>query len=568
MSQLVTGIRLSSGTTINIPVFPYNTEREIISRQGGVVRVDRYDRTVTSPSWVNISGLSETDLAELVSLINGKLCSGISHDTPNPPLVPGGTTDAWACSVLFYSEQGDHSYKLFTNLHSTTPATNNIYVPILATYGADEQGDQSAETLHGAYNGINRRFGTYDAMCQSISTSTSTFDYCYNLTTNSIDYDYIEIASHMGNGASFNIVDWNRLLEAYTVLNPNNSISLIETDPEDPYTYEASTFGGGDGSWGSFNPDDVEFTDIPDLPTISAANAGFISIYNPTVTQLKALSAFLWSSSFDIDTFKKLFQDPMECIIGLSVVPVRPPLGSSRNVMFGDVDTGVAMTGVASEYVELDCGSVNLELLYGSFMDYDYTKIQIYLPYIGFRDLNPKDIMGDSINVTYHCNVLDGGITAYISSASKGVLYQFSGSAIANIPLSAINYSGAIQNAVSALGAASIAGVTGSPVLAMSAVNNVASLATNTNAHVERSGNVSGSAGLMGIQRPYVIIERPNISVPANYPNQNGNTTNVTMPIGSCHGFTVIDKVHLDNVICTETEREELLSLLQKGVIL
>lgn len=568
MSELITGIRLSSGTTINIPIFPYNTERAVIEKMGGVVKVRRYDRSASSPSWVDIAGLSDNDLFELASLINSKRINQYYNDNNvNPPNVPMGTTDIWAISYLYYRENANGEYELITNIHTNTPASTTLYITKLCTYGVNDPDDGSWETNHVAYQGINRRFGTYDTMVASMATSTSTTDYCFNLTDNSITGDYLNIMTTIGSGTSTGI-DWAERYEAYQEIEPDNNISLIETDPDNPYTYEASTFGGGNGRWGTFDPDSIEFTEIPDLPTISAANAGFISIYNPTVSQLRALSAFLWSPSFDIDTFKKLFQDPMEAIIGLSVVPVRPPLSGSRNVMFGDVDTGVAMTAVASEYVEKDCGSVNLELLYGSFMDYDYTKIQIYLPYIGFRDLNPKDIIGDSINVTYHINVLDGGITAYISSSRKGVLYQFSGSCIANIPLTAINYSGAIQNAVSALGAASIAGVSGSPIMAMSAINNVASLAANTNSSIQRSGNVSGSAGLMGIQRPFIIIERPNISVPASYPNHNGNTTNVTMRIGSCTGFTVIDQVHLDNVTCTDNERDELLRLLKEGVIL
>ena len=90
----------------------------------------------------------------------------------------------------------------------------------------------------------------------------------------------------------------------------------------------------------------------------------------------------------------------------------------------------------------------------------------------------------------------------------------------------------------------------------------------NSKPQVQRSGTVSGSAGLMGVQRPYIIIERPNISIPNGRHTFVGNTTNVTMPLSSCSGFTMVDEIHLDGVPCTENERDELYQILKKGVIL
>ena len=354
-----------------------------------------------------------------------------------------------------------------------------------------------------------------------------------------------------------------------------NGVGDTVEDTDNPYgTGGNSGTGGGNGS--IINPDETDGADIPDLPGISAANLGFITMYNPTAAQLKSLNDFMWSNVFDLNTYKKLFSDPMESIIGLSIIPVAPTIGGSKNVMFGTIDSNVHMSYLSTQYVQLDCGSVDIEEWIGSFLDYSpYTKISIYLPYIGIHDLSPDDIMDGSIQVVYNIDCLSGACGCFIKHSSRGVLYSFNGSCISNIPLTAINFSSAIQNAVSAVcsGAGIIAGIaTGAaPVTAMSAaglINSAANTAMNSKPSVQRSGSLGGSAGILSIQKPYVIIERPNMSVPSSIQNYVGQTSNITMGLGGCSGFTMVEYIHLHDIPATSDEVKEIESLLKEGVIL
>ena len=354
--------------------------------------------------------------------------------------------------------------------------------------------------------------------------------------------------------------------------------SMIETDDLDnPYGDDGNSIpGGGDGTLPPGGLDSVDPTDVPDIPSVSAANCGFMTIYNPSAAQLKSLSDFLWSGAFDLDTYKKLFSDPMESIIGLAIVPVAPDTAGSKNVTFGSIDSGVNMPYLATQYKKLECGSVNIEKYVGCFMDYSpYTKISIYLPYIGIRDLSPDDITGGSISVTYIVDVLSGACACFISHSSKGVLYSYNGSCISNIPLTAANFSGAIQNAVSAIisGVGTVAGMaTGAaPVTAAGIaglLNSAANTAINSKPHIQRSGNLGGSAGIMSVQKPFIIIERPNLSVPNQVQHYVGQTSNLTRYLGECSGFTMVEYVHLHGISGTTEEISEIESLLKGGVIL
>ena len=360
------------------------------------------------------------------------------------------------------------------------------------------------------------------------------------------------------------------------------NVSLVgamptEEDISNPYGGGGiSGRGGRDGTLSPSALDDVDPAKIPGLPGISAADLGFITMYNPTVAQLKSLSSFLWSGAFDLNTYKKLFSDPMQSVIGLAIVPVAPSIGGSKNVHFGSIDSGVSMSYLSTNYVQLDCGSVAVEKYVGCFMDNDpYTKISIYLPFIGIRQLSADDIIGGSIHVVYNIDVLTGACACFIEHSTRGVLYSYNGSCITNVPLTSVNFSGAIQNAVSAVGsmigiAAGVA--TGAaPITAMSAIGlatSAANTALNSKPTVQRSGNLGGSAGILSIMTPYVIIERPSMSVPNHIQHYVGQTSNITLTLGACKGFTMCEFVHIDNVSATTEEILEIESLLKQGVIL
>ena len=368
----------------------------------------------------------------------------------------------------------------------------------------------------------------------------------------------------------------NVMAECFSGLDLTGAIPDID-DYSNPYSSDGTAGpGGGDGSLPGSGLDSIDPAEIPDLPVISAANLGFITMYNPTVAQLHSLSDFMWSGAFDLATYKKLFSDPMQSIIGLAIVPVQPTVAGSKNVHFGSIDSGVSMPYLSTNYVRLDCGWCDVERYIGCFMDNEpYTKISIYLPFIGIRQISADDVIGGSIHVVYNIDVLSGACACFIEHNSRGVLYSYNGSCITNVPLTAVNFSGAIQNAVSAIGSAvgMVAGMaTGAaPVAAMGAVGlltSAANTALNSKPQVQRSGNLGGSAGIMSIMTPYVIIERPSLSVPNNVQHYVGQTSNITMSLGDCRGFTLCEYVHIDNVSATTEEIAEIESLLKQGVIL
>lgn len=334
---------------------------------------------------------------------------------------------------------------------------------------------------------------------------------------------------------------------------------------DDPYS-KGGTSGKGGGT-GTFSRTG-DLIQIPKLPTLSAVDAGFITLFNPSIGELRSLAAYMWSDAFSIETFKKIFADPMDCILGMSIVPVNVPNGSSKEVKVGNIGTGVSMTTAATQYVSVDCGTLNVEEYWGAYLDYDpYTKAEIYLPYIGTHPVAIDDVMGKSVRVVYHIDILSGACIAFIQCGGT-VIYSFAGQCASSIPITGNDWTNVINGVLQIAGSIGTMVATGGISSPMS-IANIASTAINSaKPQVEKSGSLGGTGGMLGVQTPYLIITWPRQAVPYRQNAFKGYPSNITSTLGVLSGFTVVDSIHLENVPATGEELDEIINLLREGVIL
>lgn len=349
-------------------------------------------------------------------------------------------------------------------------------------------------------------------------------------------------------------------LNGYTVTN-------ITDDPYLNILGDPSTTGGGHGT-GDFSTDIIAESDAP---SVSAIDSGFISAYSPSIAQLNALASYMWTSNFQTNLAKLFGDNAMGTIIGLGVIPVTPPIGGSRNVVLGNVDTGIAMPTVTGQYVKVDCGSVTLLPKYDAFLDYEpYTGVDLFLPYIGTVQLSVNDVMGKTIRVVYIVDVISGACVAEVL-CNGSVYYTFNGCCLTQLPVTNNDYSNvfhsAIQAAISLSGA--IAGAFGGSVgSVVSGVAGVADAAINAHPVVNRSGSVAGSCGAMGVQTPYLIMSVPKM-VDANAQNAYiGYPNFTTVYLSSISGYTEVENINVAGLHATQEEQDEIKRLLKEGVIL
>ncbi len=361
-------------------------------------------------------------------------------------------------------------------------------------------------------------------------------------------------------GKSSHSLDISDELDDFDPISPE-----LPVDPFDPGGNSGG--GGGDGDF----DDTSDPIDFPPLPTLSAVDTGFVSMYRPSAGDLQQLASFMWSSPLNIwDDVKKIVANPMDCMIGLSIVPVNPSVGAAKAITVGDVPTGVNSYPITNQYVEIQCGSVNVTEYWGAYLDYDpFTKAEIYLPYSGVHPLALDDVMNKTVEVRYHVDVLSGACMAYVK-CGESVLYSFAGQCAISVPISGNDWTNAINGTLSiaaSIGSMVATGGMSAPQVA-SKVAGIAATAVNAiKPSVQKSGAVSGGSGLLGIQKPYIILTRPRQAVPGGQNSFMGYPSFITENLSGLSGYTVIDNINLTGVSGTQEERNEIVSLLESGVI-
>lgn len=318
------------------------------------------------------------------------------------------------------------------------------------------------------------------------------------------------------------------------------------------------------------DPTPSEPTIVPTPPT-TASSSKLFTVYNPSLANLNALGAYLWDSSL-VDTLKKLWQNPLDGIISLIQVFATPVVGGSSNIMLGYLDSGVSAPVVSNQFVTIDCGTITLNEKNKNATDYTpYTTLNIYLPFIGITEIDANEFMNGSINVKYTIDVYTGTCLAQVKCtrtrdmSSGAVLYTFSGNCSQQLPLTSGDATGVLRALINSAGAGlSIATGGGLGVVAgaMSIANNL----SHDMLHVGHSGNLSANAGIMGIKKPYLIINRQRPYNANSYNEYSGFPANKTVYINNCSGFTRFKSVRLQTV-ATDPERAEIENLLKEGVI-
>ena len=374
---------------------------------------------------------------------------------------------------------------------------------------------------------------------------------------------------------------------------------LTGTIIESPDPYATNDNHTPDGGYGSFDYTSEDETP-PSLPSLSAANAGFVTLWNPSISEVGDLADYLWGPTFSVASWQKLWNDPMECLLSLGIVPVSPTTGTRANIYFGNADTGIESAPITTQFVTADMGSMHIDGLSASYMDYaPYAKASIYLPYCGTYALDVDEIMDADLALEYHIDIYTGACVAYLTinnrvnsdeSVVHNVMYQFTGNCLASIPVTSGDHSQLLQSllfmgasiaatvATAGAGAASGGAIEGlaaegdvvasSGVLgaatAGSAINTVMSMKPN----VMHSGNLSSTAGLLGGQKPYVTFTWSNLCRPEDEYQLVGMPIQKSGTLSDFEGFTIVSACHMDNILCTDAERSMIEQALGRGVII
>lgn len=420
----------------------------------------------------------------------------------------------------------------------------------------------------------------YFIMSKAFAASINSYDWYYMKNSNA----YADI-----NDATAKIDEFFGEASEWT----DEDIDIEETDPYE--TIQESELGGGDGTL-DWTSDEIEPTpdspvNIPGLlePTSSG---GLINLYRvdgvlqDDTEWLRYFRDFLFDDGL-LSAMEKTNADIKSCIVSLKALPYSVECTQNAyKVILGKYDnsTWVPTVGAAVEAKKvtkqtqtLNLGSIEIKKFYGSYLDYaPHTKVQIFLPFIGVKELDTDEVMGKTLTLKYVCDNFTGLFTAHIYVDGQD-LYNFNGSMAMELPISGIEYTNKLSGLLQTIGGAAttIGGVataaSGNPLGIAAAIGGIGAMAQGAAGYnqgsVYKTSNLGLDWGWLGCRQPHLIISSPRLAQPRHRNGITGKATCRTVKVSNLSGYNKFADIHVDQVVCSDTEKELIKKALMGGFI-
>lgn len=385
---------------------------------------------------------------------------------------------------------------------------------------------------------------------------------------------YCSMALSIRNGIEY----WskiNQLNTAYSTLICTTrtykgiNYTLYGADERDLDNTNNTEQGGGYGK-GVLPTDNIN---VPTLPQIDMTATGAV-LYKVTEQQMIAFRKWLWSSDWQ-DNIKKIRTDPMQNIIGVSIADLDISNTSESNIYLGNVQSDAKGSIIANSFIEVDCGSITLDEYYGTFADYEpFVATTLYLPKVGFVQIPADVVMNNSIKVVYHIELSSGeGLCyVYITNIRDGFSYvwnTYTCHITSNIVLSAQDHTQQLTALGSAIVNTSVAaaGAIANPFNAVaSTLSSCIDVATTKNP-TQTKGNIGNMSAILCYKKPYIMINRTNLTKPSSFQENNGYLINYTAKIGNHTGFLKTRDFHVE-FNAPYSHKVELEKLMNEGVFI
>lgn len=356
------------------------------------------------------------------------------------------------------------------------------------------------------------------------------------------------------------------------------SADISGIDPADIYT-PASTSDVTGGQ-----------TDVPTVPIIPSDNVDTISlptdvifnglclIYHLTRAQLYNLGAFLWSADF-LDQVQKIMFSPLDAVIKCYEFYGNPRIGGNiAALVIGNTTVSTISPDICYRYATVDCGRITIPRVYDNALDYKYTTLTLFLPFIGFVELNTQDFMNGYMAIEYAVDLMSGMCVANVlcqNGRTKSIIGAYTGNCAVEIPLSAtdarnlylgtanalLGFSTSAAGMAAAKEGITAAGNTGNVLGAAGQMFGGLSGAET----IHMSGQAQGNAGALTYKKPYVIIRRADGYNPESYADI-GFPSNSIANVSAVSGHVTMTNMTITGPM-TADEKQEIERLFSSGVI-
>lgn len=333
-------------------------------------------------------------------------------------------------------------------------------------------------------------------------------------------------------------------------------------------------------------------------PTFSPVGA-MVHQYVANSTEIAALSNYIFGTVFVPDV-RRLWENPGDLIVSCIFYPLDFELHDVTHLSpagpykIGNVTTAADVTAraVQPQYPrQIANATIDIQPYYGNFLDYDpYTKIDIYLPYIGYKSLSANDVMRRTLTVNYYVDMTQGQCMAQIYADTR-LIGSYTGQCGYVIPMSSTNAVQAAAGAATtaAVGAATIAagvidlvatrgaasaavgaaaGTTtavGAAKIGIGAVKSTVGVINAASISVDRGGGLPSDMAMYDPQDVYVTITRPLAAIPRDLKNIIGAPASYSGLVGDFNGYLECGEI-VGTTPATGAENDKIFEMLRGGI--
>ena len=328
-----------------------------------------------------------------------------------------------------------------------------------------------------------------------------------------------------------------------------------------------------------------------------------IGIYPLNRQQITEFTFDLWEETFTEKINKMVNGDPMKSILALrwyyGIASDIPRTEKSTYLTLGNVNFNGNMTQSSvvtkparSEIITYSMGAITIERKFNNFLDFSpFTRIQVYIPYVGFTELEATVVMGRKIRLDYNINITTGASIAYLyveEGMNKWRIIQEQGCVVGvDIPLSiesSDTIGSRIVTSIAGAGATAVgagAGMMGGPIGAGAAAagiaggmisNSLNSVQSMSGQSSRTVGGLNSDTGSMGEFQPHVVITRPVPKAPEGYNKMVGKPDYRITKVGEMSGYIKVGSIASQNEVAPlvngipKEAMDEIDQLLKAGV--
>lgn len=364
--------------------------------------------------------------------------------------------------------------------------------------------------------------------------------------------------------------------------------TLEKTPETDPEKGIPSLPIGGAGDLVKKRVDEVT---LPEMPTLGVSTTGALNVYRVGLGDLNNFISEIFHTTtrreYSGNDFGEMLAnglininnaikdtvngDITQFVVDMHIIPVEPELSNNaENIHIGGFELDSLGRPVTKDYVDISFGNIKLSKdtipFYDGASDITGAKYKLFIPFIGFVDINPSYCWSHTLTLKMRFNVIDGSCVAFLSSSilstgATSIIGIYSGSCCVHMPITGQNYSNVISGMLQTIGG----------IASSNPMQSIKGAIDMTRPNITMSNNYNASSSFMSVRKPYLLIEKPTQNVAANYYDTNGGYVNAMYNLSTLRGtgYTICKNVKTDAFKgLDDEEKKDIKAMLESGIYL